>query len=289
MAIILGLASALTYGAADFLGGLATRRTKVLSVVLLSQLFGAVLLVALLPFFRGATLSAGALWWGGLAGIAGAVGITLFYQGLAVGRMGAVAPIAAVEAATVPVVFGLATGERPTSLALGGVLLALLAVGLVSASAEPEPVLPAVRCGASGPLWLRSGVAHALGAGLAFGAFFILLDRAGDSTGLWPLVAARVSSVVLIVGAVVAARGWESPPPGGRRIILAAGALDVAANTFYLLATREGLLSIVAVLTSMYPATTVLLARLALGERFERSQSVGLLLAVAGVAAIALG
>ena len=290
MAIILGLASALTYGAADFLGGLATRRTKVLSVVLLSQLFGAVLLVAIFPLFRGATLTVDALWWGALAGVAGAVGITLFYQGLAIGRMGAVAPITAVEAATIPVLFGLAIGERPTPIALAGVLLALLAVGLVSASAEPEPAVAAVGpVAASRPLWLRSGVAHALGAGLAFGAFFILLDRAGDSTGLWPLVGARISSVALIALAVAATRGWERPPPAGGRIILAAGALDVAANTFYLLATREGLLSIVAVLTSMYPATTVVLARMTLGERFGRTQSIGLLIAVAGVVAIALG
>lgn len=289
MAIILGLASALTYGAADFLGGLATRRTKVLSVVLLSQLFGSVLLVAILPFFREAELSADAIWWGALAGIGGAVGIALFYQGLSIGRMSAVAPITAVEAATVPVLFGLAIGERPTPVALGGILLALLAVGLVSASAEPEPAVTSAGSAAARTLWLRSGVAHALGAGLAFGAFFILLDRAGDSSGLWPLVGARISSVALIVLAIVATRGWERPPPAGGRIILAAGALDVAANTFYLLATREGLLSIVAVLTSMYPASTVLLARMTLGERFGRTQSIGLVIAVAGVVAIAIG
>ena len=289
MALILGLASALTYGAADFLGGLATRTTKVLSVVMLSQLLGSLLLVAILPFFREAELTASAMWWGAFAGVAGSAGITLFYQGLALGRMGAIAPITAVEAATVPVIFGLATGERPSALALAGVALALVAVGLVSASAEPQPAADSAGGAAERPRWIRSGVAHGLGAGLAFGAFFILLDRAGDDTGMWPLVGARISGLVLIGIALVATRGWERPPAPGVRIIAGAGALDVAANVFYLLATREGLLSIVAVLTSMYPATTVLLARVTLGERFRPAQSIGLLVAVAGVVAIALG
>lgn len=288
MALIFGLASALTYGAADFLGGLATRTTKVLSVVMLSQLLGSLLLVAILPFFK-AELTANAMWWGAFAGIAGSAGITLFYQGLAVGRMGAIAPITAVEAATVPVIFGLATGERPSALALAGVALALVAVGLVSASAEPEPAANSAGGAAETPRWIRSGVAHGLGAGLAFGAFFILLDRAGDDTGMWPLVGARISGLILIGIALVATRGWERPPASGVRLIAGAGALDVAANVFYLLATREGLLSIVAVLTSMYPATTVLLARITLGERFRPAQSIGLLVAVAGVVAIALG
>lgn len=288
MAIILGLASALTYGAADFLGGLATRTTKVLSVVLLSQAIGSLLLVAILPFFP-APVTADALWWGALGGIAGAAGVTLLYQGLALGRMGSIAPITAVEAAAVPVLFGLFIGERPTPVALAGVVLALIAVGLVSATAEPEPA--AVRAGpaATRPRPMQTGVAHALGAGLGFGLFFILLARTGDDTGMWPLVGARASSLVVIALAIVATKGWERPTATGRRMIAGVAAFELAANAFFLLATREGLLSIVAVLTSMYPASTVVLARVTLGERFRRTQSIGLAVAVAGVVAIALG
>ena len=289
MALILGLASALTYGAADFLGGLATRTNKVLTVVFVSQIVGSLLLVLLLPFFTGAVLTANALWWGAWSGLAGAAGITLFYKGLAVGRMSAVAPITAVEAASVPVLFGLATGERPSGLALAGVVLALVAVGLVSASADPDAAADVRPAGSTRGAWLGTGIPHGLAAGLAFGAFFILLDQAGDGTGLWPLVGARISSVAMIGVALVATRGWATPGGGSLRVIAGAGALDVAANVFYLLATREGLLSIVAVLTSMYPATTVLLARMTLGERFRRIQTVGLLVALLGVVAIAIG
>lgn len=288
MALILGLASALTYGAADFLGGLATRTTKVLTVVFVSQVIGSVLLLLLLPFFRDAQLTAGAMWWGAASGLAGAAGITLFYQGLALGKMSAVAPITAVEAASVPVLFGLAMGERPSALALAGVVLALVAVALVSLSADPEAETRD-RGDTRPGRWTDTGIAHALAAGFAFGAFFILLDRAGDDTGLWPLVGARISSVLSIGMALIVASGWSPPQRGSWRTIAGAGALDVAANVFYLLATREGLLSIVAVLTSMYPATTVLLARVTLGERFRPAQSVGLLVALVGVVAIALG
>ncbi len=286
MAIILGLAAALTYGAADFLGGLATKRTKVWTVVLVSQLIGSLLLLAAIPFFLDVAPTARALTWGALSGVAGSIGVALFYQGLSLGRMGAIAPITAVEAASVPVVFGLVSGERPSPLALGGVLLALVAVALVASSSEPaaEDVSASRTEGA-----MRSGLGHALGAGLAFGAFFILLDRAGDATGLWPLAGARASSLVLTSLALVVSRGWDRPDRRSLPAIAGAGALDVAANLFYLLGSQIGLLSIVAVLTSMYPATTVLLARVTLHERLERTQLLGLSVAVAGVIAIGAG
>lgn len=284
MAVILGLAAALTYGTADFLGGLATRRTRVYTVVLLSQVFGSLLLIALFPFFTGANVTRGALWWGGWSGVAGAAGVTFFYQALALGRMSVIAPITAVEAASVPVIFGLVVGERPSPLALTGVACALVAVALVSRSRDPDPGEMVERRGLLG-----SGLGHALAAGVGFGAFFILLSRAGSDTGLWPLASARVSSAVLLGVALIAARGWDRPTGNGMVSIAGAGVFDVAANLFYLLASRQGLLSIVAVLTSMYPATTVLLARFTLGERLDRIQLVGLVVAVVGVVAISLG
>lgn len=284
MAIVLGLAAALTYGAADFLGALATKSTKVFTVVFVSQILGSGLLVLALPFFLDTPLPPSALGWGALGGVAGAVGVALFYQGLSVGRMGAVAPITGVEAAAVPVIFGLISGERPSALALAGVIVALGAVGLVSS----EPKATATAALSKGGR-LQPGVGLALGAGIAFGAFFILLDRAGDDSGLWPLVGARISSLLTIAIALVVTRGFERPARAAVPAIAGAGVLDVAANLFFLLAARQGLLSIVAVLTSMYPATTVVLARFVLKERFHRTQVAGLGLAGLGVVAMTLG
>lgn len=282
MAIVLGLAAALTYGAADFLGALATKSTRVLTVVFFSQVLGSGLLLVALPFFLDTPMSVAALGWGAGAGVAGAVGVALFYQGLAVGRMGAVAPITGVEAAAVPVIFGLVSGERPSVLALAGVVVALGAVGLVSASPRDDGSGEKVQ-------GLQPGVGLALGAGIAFGAFFILLDGAGDDSGLWPLVGARVSSLATIAIALLATKGLEKPARSAWPAIAGAGILDLAANLFFLLAARRGLLSIVAVLTSMYPATTVVLARILLNERFHRTQLVGLGLAALGVTALTLG
>ncbi|HYP22315.1 MAG TPA: DMT family transporter [Actinomycetota bacterium] len=281
MAILLGLAAALTYGAGDFVGGLVTRRAPLFTVVLLSQVAGTALLFAAVPFFVESGPTASALAWGGASGVAGSTGVLFLYRGLAAGRMSVVAPITSVEAAVVPVVWGLATGERPPALALVGVVVALAAVVLVAGFeprdvAEDEP---------DGPPRGRfaPGVADALVAGVAFGAFFILLDGAGDETGLWPLVAGRTASFTILTVLVLVRRERIHAAPGTRVPIVAAGALDVAANLLYLLATREGLLSIVAVLTSLYPASTILLARIFLGERMGRLQVGGLALAAAGV------
>ncbi|HEX2295148.1 MAG TPA: DMT family transporter [Actinomycetota bacterium] len=285
MAILLGLAAALTYGAGDFVGGLVTRRAPLFTVVLLSQVAGTALLVAAVPFFVDSGPTASALAWGGASGAAGATGVLFLYKGLAAGRMSVVAPITSVEAAVVPVLWGLATGERPPLLALAGVVVALVAVVLV-AGFEPGQVADDGAGGATDgarPRRLSPGVPEALVAGLAFGAFFILLDGAGDETGLWPLVGARAASLTVLTVLVLVRRERISAAPDTRPAIAAAGVLDVAANLLYLLATREGLLSIVAVLTSLYPASTILLARLVLGERMGRLQVAGLGLAAAGV------
>jgi drug/metabolite transporter (DMT)-like permease len=278
MAIVLGLAAALTYGAGDFVGGLVSRRAPLFSVVLLSQIAGTILLVAALPFFVDSRPTGSALAWGAASGAAGATGVLFLYKGLAIGRMSIVAPITSVEAAIVPVFWGLATGERPSAIALAGVGVALLAVVLV-AGFEPSAAgreAAAVRA-------LAPGVPEALVAGLAFGLFFILLDGAGDDTGLWPLVGGRTASLTVLCVLVLLRRERIGAAPGTRLPILAAGVLDVAANLLYLLSTREGLLTIVAVLTSLYPASTILLARIVLGERMRRLQIGGLALAATGV------
>lgn len=283
MAIVLGLLASITYGSADFLGGLFTRRAGVLTVVLVSQLMGTLLLAAALPFFLDEGYSVSAVSWGAAAGVAGAVGVTMLFRGLARARMSIVAPITGTVAAGIPVVVGLLSGERPSPIALLGVGLALTAVALVSASEHGAEDVDET----GGPR--SSGVPEALGAGTSFGLFFVLLDKAGDNSGLWPLVGARASSLVVVAIAVVVTRAAFKPPPGTFRGISLAGALDVAANLFYLLATRRGLLALVAVLTSMYPATTVLLARVVLKEKLSTVQLVGLVFAFAGVVAIAGG
>ncbi len=289
MEVILGLGAAIAYGAGDFAGGLVSRRANVLIVVALSQVIGSTILIPAL-FIVSGDLTTTAMGWGAVSGIAGGVGVILLYTGLSRGRMSVVAPITAVLAAIVPVGFGLVAGERPSPLALIGVVIALGSVGLVSAA--PDPGAPGGGAGTDDPDVREqpsSGIAEALGAGVGFGFFFVALSKAGPASGLYPILFARIGSL-LLVGAIIF---FKRPSRAGVRESLVgigvAGTLDVAANVLYLLATRQGLLSLVAVLTSMYPATTVLLARAVLSERFARTQTVGLVLAAAAVALIATG
>ena len=277
MAIVLSLLAALSYGAADFVGGVVSKRNEVFRVVFISQLFGSVPLLLVFPILNTGTFSTSAMWWGCAAGVAGGVGVVLLYRGLAVGRMSVVAPITSVEAAAVPVVFGLFLGERPGALALFGVVVALLAVALVSSAAETST--------AEG----STGIPEAIGAGLAFGVFFIVLDQSGDSSGMWPILSMRATSLVLVALAMIVTRTALAPAAGTLWGIALSGVLDVAANVLYLLSTHHGLLSLVAVITSMYPAATVVLARLFLHERLTSIQLIGLGLAAAGVTLIATG
>ncbi|MET7333869.1 DMT family transporter [Nonomuraea sp. NPDC005650] len=275
MTVILATACAVVYGTADFFGGLATRRSQVLSVVVLSQIAGLVLILALLPLLPG-TPSAAALSWGLAAGLSGAAGLVLFYRALATGVMSVVAPTTAVTSAALPVVFGLATGERPEFWALVGVALALCAVLLISQDRSTD------RRGS------LASVLTALAAGAGFGGFFILLAMAPDEAGLWPLVGARVSSITTVALLALVTRRALRPAPGSLHIIVAAGVLDMAANVLYLLAQRDGLLSLVAVLVSLYPASTLLLARQVLGERLRAIQVTGVACALGAVALIAV-
>jgi uncharacterized membrane protein len=288
MAVLLGLLSGIVYGAADFCGGLSTKRNPMVRVVLLSQLAGLVVYLVAVPLLPEGRFTAGAWVWGGLSGLAGAVGIGFLYAGLARGRMSVVAPTAAVVFAVVPLAFGLLGGERPTALQLVGVAVAIPAVALVSTARDPDAALGSGRDGAVARM-RSSGVPEAVAAGLAIAAFAILLDRTGDETGPWPLVSGRIVSVGIFLAAVLVSRTPLRPTTGTAGIIVAAGVFDVSANLLYLLAIREGLLSIVVVLTGLYPATTVILARALLGERLSGSQVVGLVLALGGVAAIAAG
>lgn len=280
MAVLLGLIVAVSYGAGDFFGGLAAKRTPATSVVVWAQLLGLVLLGALMVVAPSGEATTRDLVIGAAAGACGGIGVFLLFRGLAAGRMSVVAPITAVGAAVLPVVWGLATGERPGALVLAGVVAALAAVVLVARADHDDDGEP----GAAG-----SGVGWAIGAGVAFGGLFILFTQAGDDAGWWPLLTARLAAATVVAVGATAARQAIVPTRDSVRLVIASGVLDVAANATYLLAVRRGLLSLVAVLSSLYPVVTVLLARIVLGERLVRTQIYGLGLGAAGVLLIATG
>jgi drug/metabolite transporter (DMT)-like permease len=278
VAVVLALASAVVYGTADFLGGLASRRASVFGVVALSQVIGLAALLLILPWLGGPVTTAD-LAWGAAAGIAGATGLVLFFRTLARGVMSVVAPITAVTAAAVPVLVGLIAGERIGTWAGLGIALALMAVVLVSA----EGGLAALR--AARP----ASIPPALAAGTVFGVFFVFLDRTGDDTGLTPLVAARLASVALVVAIALAGRRSLRVPSGSLLLVGASGVGDMTANALFLLATHEGgQLAIVGVLASLYPVSTVLLAQVVLRERLVPAQLAGLVSAFAAVVLITL-
>src|SRR5919106_103033 len=282
MAVVLGLLAAITYGTADFLGGLATKRNPAIRVALVSQVFGFTLYLMALPLLPEGRFSGEAWLWGGLAGLTGAVGLGFLYRGLAHGRMSVVAPLTAVIAAVLPVAFGLLTGERPSPLQLVGIALA---TSVPHASANPiAAVRRTIRSRAS-----SLGVFDALVSGIGIGLFLITLARPGEDTGAYPLVAARIASVSMFLVLLLATRTPFRLAPGTAWIVAGSGVLDVTANLLYLFGTREGLVSVVAVLTSLYPGATVALARIVVKERLSVHQLVGLGLALAGVASMAVG
>jgi drug/metabolite transporter (DMT)-like permease len=277
MAALLALTAAAAYGVGDFLGGIAARREPSTAVVLWSHIVGLAMLLAAAPAVGGDVTARG-LAVGGGAGLVGGVGVALLYRGLSIGSMSVVAPVAALLSAAVPVLAGIGSGERPPLVAVAGIGLALVAVTLVSREPGDHPGVASPATRRLQPLLL------ALGAGVAFGLFFVALDRAGSDVGIWPLVGARVASVSLFAALGAARLTAAGPPRAALGAALGCGLLDAAANVLYVLALSHGLLSVVAVLAALYPAGTVLLARYVLGERLSGVQRTGL--AVAGLAAL---
>jgi drug/metabolite transporter (DMT)-like permease len=275
-ALLLAFASSVAWGAGDFLGGLKSRRLPLLVVLVVAQLTG-FMLIGTYVLIRAEGPPGGDLaLWGPLSGLAGAVGLAAFYRGLAIGNMGVVAPISA-TAAVVPLAVGVAGGDRPSALQYAGIALAL--VGVVLASREE------VGGRLGGPFARGAGLA--LLSALGFGLFFVGMDRASDEDVAWAILANRAASVSVLVAAFAVLR----PPLAVRRpdvpALLAIGALDIAANAMFAVASTEGLVSLVSVLGSLYPITTVGLAAVVLGERPHRVAQVGVVLALCGVALIA--
>jgi drug/metabolite transporter (DMT)-like permease len=276
MAAVLALISALAYGCADFCGGKATRKAAAQTVTVSSQLIGFALVVALAPLVPSDGVSGRGLVFGALGGLAGGVGLMCLYHGLSIGTMSVVSPVTAVVAATVPVVAGVASGEHLRWLATAGIACGLVAVVLVSLS------------GGAGGNAQRAAL-FALAAGLGFGFFFVALAHTGENPGLWPFVAARPASVVL--AGAFAARG-RLPLLVPRRLVpisALAGVLDMAANVLFLYASQRGALAITGVLASLYPLSTVALARVIDREQLRRVQWIGLAAAIAAVAAMSVG
>lgn len=278
MVILLALAAAVLYGSGDFLGGAASRGAHVLSVLILSAPAGAaVVLVAAVA--SGEPARAAGLAWGAAAGTVGVFGLMIFFAGLAKGPMSIIAPVAGLVSTIVPVGAALAGGERPGAPVYAGAVLCLVAIVLAS-SAGGRAVL------APGQLGPARAVAYGVASGASFGLFFLLIRNGGQSGALWPVVAARIAelAVILIVAAVV--RPPAVPRGAGSRLITAAigsGVIDAAANICYVAATRAGMFGLAVVLTSLYPGVTVLLARIVLGERLRWVQRAGLGLAAIGI------
>lgn len=275
MGPVLALAAALSFGVSDFTGGLAARRVSALVVTLGAQVAGLLVLGPALALLSGAP-SGRALALGSVAGLLGAGGLLLYLRCMAIGPMGVVSPLAALVGVAVPVGWGVAVaGEalRPTEVT--GIVLGAVAVGCVAY------VRGRVRLtDARGPLF-------ALAAGGAFGGFFVALDATPPASGLWPLLTARLAGIVLLTALLTTGRR-SGPDRRTTWLILASGALDMSANVLFLLATRADLLSLSALLSSLYPVVVVVLARQLLAERLTRLQSVGVAAALLATALIVL-
>jgi drug/metabolite transporter (DMT)-like permease len=281
LAAVLALASSLSWGLSDFLGGFQSRRHHVLAVILLSQ--GIALAILVVAVLAGAPTEhdAASTAWAAGVGILALLGLLAFYRALAIGTMSIVAPISATGVA-IPVLVGLASGERPGTLQVAGIALAC--AGVVLAAREPPSDDAAVRRAS------RTSIGLALVAAVGFGSFFAGIDRAEETADVaWVLLAARGADVALLVVAALALRPPIPTAPAALGAIAAIGVFDLLANLLFVLAAGRGLLSVVGVLGSLYPAVTVVLARFVLHERLSRTQGAGVMITLAGVVALAAG
>jgi len=277
-AAVLALLGAMSWGTGDFFGGLASRRAHVLTVLVVSQAVGLVGVGAWALASGDGPPGIGDVLPAVGAGAAGATGLAALYRGMAIGAMGIVAPISAVSPA-VPLAVDLLRGDAPGGIQWAGIAAAL--VGVVLLAREPG--------GVARSAGLAAGVSLALVAALGFGLFVVGLDAASDGGATWAVVVARTSSTLLALSAALVVSAPLRPPTSLLPTIAAVGLFDTTANVLVAFATTYGSAGIVAVLSALYPLTTIVLARVVLGERLDRHRRVGGVLALAGAALVAVG
>ncbi len=280
---LMALVSSMVYGAADFMGGMGSRRAHVVTVTAWFQLTGVVFLVGYALLAPGITRPSDLLWAAG-SGVAGGLGVTLLYHVLAIGTVSTAAPLVSMVALTVPVIVGLVTGERPGVLPLAGIVLGALAVWLVSGDASH---------GGDAHASSTTSPMRALGlavlSGLLIGGFLVLLSHVQPGSSGWPLVAGRASATVCLWALVLFARAPVVLARPAIAPMLGAAVTDVCGNVLYLLAVQRAPLSLTATLVSLAPATTVLLAQIVLKERLSNRQRVGVALALIAVFLLSRG
>lgn len=287
MAIALALMSAVMYGVSDYVGGRASRRFPATAVAFGSEIVIFVACVVVVPLVESSGPPGEAVWWGLAAGVTGSLGIVGLYVALSRGNMTVVAPVTGVVAAVVPVAVGVLTGERPSALAITGIVIAVVAVALIGGLAgffNRSAARPAIDV---------QTVSIAIAVGFAFGLLFAALAQTEDDSGQWPLLFARFTSLPVLAvafGIQIRRQGWSrAVRPALALPAVAIGLLIAGSNVTYLISTREGLLSVVAVVVAMYPASTILLASVIDGERATPWQLTGMAMAVVALVMITTG
>jgi len=311
LAVLLALAAAAGYGGSDYAAGLAARRASVVRVTVLVEVTSAAVLLCVIPFISSQAPSLTSALWGIAAGASGVTGAMALYLGFRHAAFSVASSISAVGSAAFSVLAGVALGEQPGALSLAGIALALPAIVAVSTPAS-QPDAPPGQHG-PGPVTKERGLRppggsrgvappgqhgqhrHAVGVGLGlaagagFGMFFIGLNEAGSVNDLWPIVISQLAAMVTVTCVAAATRDLGLPPPGARRLSVMTGVIGAAGTTMFFLATHHGLLAVTAVITALYPAVTIVLARVASGERLTGLRIIGLSLAAVSVALIAAG
>jgi len=312
LAVLLALAAAVGYGGSDYAAGLAARRASVVRVTVLSEATSVVLLGCVVPFLGSRAPDLASVLWAAGAGVSGVTGAMALYLGFRHAAFSVASSVSAVGTAAFSVLAGLVLGERPGALSLAGICFALPAIVAVSAPAGNPgqheagnpgqhgqgPVTkerglepPGGSRGVAPPGQHRhaAGVGLGLAAGAGFGLFFIGLNRAGSGSDLWPIVVSQVAALVTVTGFAAATRQLGLPQAGARGLAMLTGSIGAAGTFAFFLATHRGLLAVTAVITSLYPAGTILLARALSGERLTALRIIGLSLAAASVGLIAAG
>ena len=262
LSVVYGLGAALSFGAGDFAGGIVTKKSPVFTVIIFSQITGGLMLLGLAVILNQNLSSVSDLFLGCLAGICGTMGLACLYKGLSTSKMGLVAPVAAVVSAVFPVIVGIFIQGWPTTLQLTGFGLAIIAVWLLSGGGVKAPML-------LGELKLP------VAAGLGFGMFFIIISQVSADSILWPLISARVASIALFLPIAKIKQTYLIPAKENFLMIILAGGCDAAGNIFFVLASKIGRLDISVIVTSLYPAITVLLAWVILKEKLTKAQWTG--------------